>query len=573
MSGHLRLVPDEPDPLPDEEPALRIPRGHLHREHPRHDETLALRIPRGLTRPEEARPQEARPQAGRSSEAAPGGGSGDVRHDQTLGLRIPREALHREHPRHDETLALRVLRPPGRPQWVPEDPLDELAERLGVICAAAVHPYEIAAVLESDGLTDEQAALRYGRPDSFALAEDLFNRVERVHPEPKAPAVDPWRGSLWHCLLRGVVFALPGLAYLLGAPLLGSDSGGGARSTSPGTLALAASVLVGWAWNQALSHRAYQWLGLRARSEAAGCLAVGGLAGAVLGAVAAAPWGAPGAVVAFAAGQSAYLSAATLLMVLGRQRYLLAALAPTGIGAALTLVVDLPSVARAAFLLTSLALAVALAGGRVVRFRRSGPQADVVRPTRAASLPHGVFGLAVGVLVLLASLGDSWHYGAGGTVNGPSAVALTLSMGAAEWLLYRFRSRSLAGLRVSRTSAEFLAHTGRTLLITLGGFLAALAGLGLAVALLWPHAPLPNPLRMAALLLLGAVLWTALLLQAFGTAWPPAVVCATAALFEVAGSAEHLAGTAALQLIACGFAALLLAAVARSQLSQVTAHR
>ncbi|WP_229758672.1 hypothetical protein [Peterkaempfera bronchialis] len=552
MSGSLRLVPDDPEPSPDE--------------------TLALRIPRNLLRHREAPPPgiPAQPADQQPGDQQPGGpgrpGHQHPRHEDTLALRVVRA-----HPRHEETLALRVIRAPGRPQWAPEDPLDELAERLAEVCAAAVHPYEIAAVLEAAGLTDEQAALRYGRPDSFALAEDLFQRVQRSYPEPKAPAVDPWRGSLWHCLLRGLVFALPGLAYLLAAPLLGSRSYSG--GADPGTLALASSVLVGWSWNQALSHRAYSWLGLGARAEAAGCLGVGALLGALLGAAAAAPWGAPGAVVAFAAGQSAYLSAATVLMVLGRQRYLLVAIAPTAAGAGVTLLVDLSPAQRGWTLACSLAVAVALAAGRVLRSRRTGRSPAAVPAARSASLPHGLFGLAVGVLVLLASLGDVWHFGAGGAVNGPSAVALTLSMGAAEWLLYRFRSRSLAGLRVSRTTSEFLARTGRTLIVTLGGYLAALALVGYAAALLWPNAPLLDGLRLPALLLLGAVLWTALLLQAFGAAWPPAAVCAAAAVAETAAMVGHLADPAVLQLAVCGGAALLLVATAQAQLSRVTAHR
>lgn len=97
------------------------------------------------------------------------------------------------------------------------DPMDELAERLGGFIAAAVHPDEIAAILESDGMTDEHIRLTYGRQDSFGLAEELYARVPRAFPEP-ADVPDPWKVSLTACLLRGVIFALPGLAYLLGSP-------------------------------------------------------------------------------------------------------------------------------------------------------------------------------------------------------------------------------------------------------------------------------------------------------------------------------------------------------------------
>ena len=147
------------------------------------------------------------------------------------------------------------------------DPMDELAARLDVFVAAAVHPDEIAAVLESDGMTDEYIRLTYGRHDSFALAEELYARVPRAFPEP-VDVPDPWKVSLTACLLRGVIFALPGLAYVLGAPLL---EGPPDRLGLPaGTLTLLAGALIGWVWDQTLSHRAYSWLGLGDRAAAGG---------------------------------------------------------------------------------------------------------------------------------------------------------------------------------------------------------------------------------------------------------------------------------------------------------------
>ncbi|MGK5642499.1 hypothetical protein ACSNOK_29915, partial [Streptomyces sp. URMC 126] len=73
-----------------------------------------------------------------------------------------------------------VPRPRLRPGNGP-DPIDELARELHDVCAAAVHPDEIAAVLEADGLTSEQIAGRYGLRDAFELAAELFARVPRAH--------------------------------------------------------------------------------------------------------------------------------------------------------------------------------------------------------------------------------------------------------------------------------------------------------------------------------------------------------------------------------------------------------
>ncbi|NEE13733.1 hypothetical protein G3M58_45670, partial [Streptomyces sp. SID7499] len=166
------------------------------------------------------------------------------------------------------------------PSWARPDPVDELAGTMEEFIATAVHPDEIAALLESDGLSDDQIRERYGEKNSFALAETLYDRVERRYPDPGGPAPDPWRAGLLGCLLRGVVFALPGLAYVLGAPLF---TGPGDFGLPAGTVPLLAGALCGWTWNQGLAHRAYAWLGLGDRPAAGRALLFGAPAGALLG--------------------------------------------------------------------------------------------------------------------------------------------------------------------------------------------------------------------------------------------------------------------------------------------------
>lgn len=74
----------------------------------------------------------------------------------------------------------------------------ELADRVG----PAVHPYEVAALLEAEGLTAQMVRERYGHPNLFSLAAALYEQVPRTFPEP-APAADPWRPDTVRCLLRG----------------------------------------------------------------------------------------------------------------------------------------------------------------------------------------------------------------------------------------------------------------------------------------------------------------------------------------------------------------------------------
>lgn len=406
------------------------------------------------------------------------------------------------------------------------DPLDELAARLEGFVAVAVHPDEIAALLESDGMTDDHIRLTYGRADSFALAEDLYARVERHHPAPEAPPTGPWHSALAGCLLRGLVFALPGLAYVLAAPLLAGEHG---RFGLPaGTVPLLAGAVTGWVWNQAIAHRAYTWLGLGDRPAAARALLTGAPAGALIGSAVALATAAPGETPAalFAAGQSLYLAAATVLLVLGRERALLCALLPLA-GAIPAFRWDLPDLLRAGLLLTSLTAAVAFAA-LVLRPGVRRGAAGRGGPPRAASLPYGLFGLGSGLLVLHAGIGDTLVSGAG------AVVALTLSMGPAEWLLHRFRGESLTRLRTLTTAREFRRAVTGTLVLCLGGYLTVLVALTLAATLAWPGVPWPTLPRLVTLLVIGTVLWLGLLLQAFGAVLSAAAVCLLAAAAQTA---------------------------------------
>ncbi|WP_349775379.1 hypothetical protein [Streptomyces vilmorinianum] len=435
---------------------------------------------------------------------------------------------------------------PGPHGPLAPDPLDELADRLHALAADAVHPDEIAAILESDGMTDDHIRLTYGRADSFALAEELYARVERRHPAPEAPPAGPWHTGLAGCLLRGLVFALPGLAYVLGAPLLGG----------PATAPLLAGAVAGWVWNQALSHRAYSWLGLGDRGAAARALLVGAPAGALVGSTVAFAAADPGEwpVVVFAAGQSLYLGAATVLLVLGRERALLCALLPLA-GAVPAFRYDLPDPLRAALLILSLTATVAFAS-IVLRPAGRRPRSG---PPLAASLPYGLFGLGSGLLVLYAGAGDALVTGAA------PVVALTLSMGPAEWLLHRFRSESLAGLRTLTSAHAFRWAAVGTLARCLGAYLAVLLALASVGTLLWPGAPALDGIRLLGLLLVGIVLWLGLLLQAFGAVRGAATVCTLAAaaqtLTPASGPAVAATAAAVLTVLACAL------------LARPTAHR
>ncbi|MFE5918081.1 hypothetical protein [Streptomyces sp. NPDC056468] len=460
---------------------------------------------------------------------------GDAGQD-TLALRLAEPRPPRRRPRwalDDATLAIRL---PGH--GPDEEAVSTLAAELADAIGPAVHPYEVAALLEAEGLSASLIKERYGHPNLFSLATALYERVPRTFPEPP-PATDPWRPDTLRCLLRGVLFALPALAYLLIAPLWPIDR------HAP---VLIVAGIASWAWGQALGHRAHLRL-VTGRREASGTLLTGSVLGAAVATtLAALPADGPSAI-AVAAAQSLYLAGASVLLVLGRERLLLAALSPLIAGAAVLPWWEPGPVLRVGLPLLAL-LATSVAAGRVLWAGRAGPAAsDAGRPRLRASVPYGLFGLAAAVLVMLEGRRQPY-----------AVIALTLSMGPAEWLLYRYRGWSVAALRVSATPGTFLLRSAAVLGLCLSGYLL----------LLLPAALLTD--TEASLLLLAAALWTALLLQAFGVAWPPAVLCLAAAGAAGAVTLLHLPPGPAVLPSACGVAAVCLAGCAIRLLGRPSPH-
>jgi hypothetical protein len=347
-----------------------------------------------------------------------------------------------------------------------------------------------------------------------------------------------------------------------------------------GMVALTVATLASWSWNQALAHRSYAWLGRGRRRAAGRCLAIGAPAGALVAAVSAYVVGGPLSSLLFAAGQSGYLAAASVLLVLGREKSLLIALAPSALGAGVVLAVDVPQVVRTVVLLSTLVLALALATRETIRCLRAEQDATVLRLPLSQELPQGLFGLAVGTLTLIAGLGTTIHQAVGEGVplgqaaapTGPAMIALTLSLGLAEWLLFRYRAMAVAALRTSHTPGQFVRRTGGVLLGCLFTYHTTVAALDAAATVLWPGAPTLGTVQLGALLVLGGALWLALLLNAFGHSWSTALICLAAAIAECAGLLAGVEPTL-LQLLGCGAAALVLTAIAGPALGRTTKHR
>jgi hypothetical protein len=421
--------------------------------------------------------------------------------------------------------------PAALPQVVAADPAEEIALRFAEVAVGAVHALELVAAIEAEGLSDRQIQQRYGRHDAFELGEELFRRAHpreerarggamprgwRVRLGRRPARASAWGVPAWRSALRGVLFALPGLAFVLAAP-------------PPGSLWCAgAALLFCWGWSQAVAQLGYLRLGRGDRVAAAVCLARGGAAGVGLclpvAAVAAVLSGAPAGAVGYALGQALYFASATAVLVLGRERALVGPLTPVAFGALWFLSarpVGLPGPPRwlgAGLVLLSLGLA-ARAGwretGRAAPWAGAGPRGEPAMWRDAGQA--GVFGLAVAVLTL--------------ADVGPTTVALTLSMGGAEWFLARCRGAMELALGRAGAAREFHGLVLGALARCLAGYLLLVVVLARLAEGFWPGTSGPG---VGSLTALAAAIWSAQLLQSLGLLGRATAGVAAAALALVA---------------------------------------
>jgi hypothetical protein len=436
------------------------------------------------------------------------------------------------------------------------DGLDALLRRTEDLRLAAVDTLEVVAGLEADGLNDE-GAKKYGHADVFTLAADLYERTRR-RPPAAAPAPNLWRAQVWRHLLRGLLFGLPGLCYAVATPAL----------TRPGTAyVLIESLLLSWSVSQGVAYIAYLRLGRDDSAGGARALRRGLVTGVlVLTPVIAATGvllgaGATGTVLAV--GQSVYLLAATAALVSGAEPWLLAALVP-GAGAS-TIQLVLGGPLRPG---VWIAWAVTIAATGCVAFlqTRGGNGAGRQRPPGAwwrhvwrdvvAALPFALFGLLAGGLLTFGTVSTLLRLSPPARATTLAVLALSLSMGPAEWILFSYRRR-VHGLLVSRTSMGRFAWSARgalaaaialytvALLALAAGIVAVAHAIG---GLLDGVAAAPaTPWVAGANLGLGCAFFVALLLQSCGRVRPVVAACAVVLAAEAAVAC--LLGPGAVQLM------------------------
>jgi hypothetical protein len=274
-------------------------------------------------------------------------------------------------------------------------------------------------------------------------------------------------------------------------------------------------------------------------------------------------------------GEAAYMLGASVALVLGMERWLLAVLAPSVLGSALFLLLGRPPVIEHlvwAMLAATPALALVLAA---VATRRTGPSADPLLTSVEvrAALPAIAFGLISAALLTFPIVSGS--DGHGGINRGAlvATVPLSLSMGAAEWSMLWYRRRSRNVLNTVREPSQFSRSARLTLLAAVLYYLAwvvVLTAVGAVVMAALTAFVSPDwafIMQVAAYVTLGVAMFLALLLQSFRLRAGPLIAGALVLAMEIAlhdlGVGIQLAGATVLFAVLGACAAVTLSKAVR----------
>lgn len=361
----------------------------------------------------------------------------------------------------------------------PVEPVDELVDRVARLAGAAIDTLQVAALLESQGVTDRSAHETYGYDDVFQLAEEVYARLPRTAvPEYRIETyADRWQ--TWRELSHGLLYAMPTIAYP--AVLVGLD-------TRTLVVALVYATAVAWVWGMGVSWVGYRLLSrfgtgptgrwLR-RSGAAGLLVVA--AGGV------ALWqllGVGAGLVLLAVCQMGFQLAAGALLFYRLERWLLVAASPTLGCAVAYLLMGGPRWFAGAVVGAAVGSVVLALGTAWAASLREAPPAGVAVPTAARGTPRlgrevagalPIVGYAVACATILLFTDSRFVLARIDLAVG--ATPLVLGMGVLEWRARRFGEESLRLLTTTYHPAEFGRRVRWLLLRGLGTSLLVLAAL------------------------------------------------------------------------------------------------
>lgn len=270
--------------------------------------------------------------------------------------------------------------------------LGSLAEAYGDRVRSTGDAYEVAVLLEAEGIDDSVAASVYGSPDVFDLARRLRDTVGTAQPGPPARRKD-WYAPPQISAVRGWVFTVAGLTTMTAA---GMGAGTGAVTAVLVTNIVCIAALQGVAFlSYLVIERAGASAGASSLRPFLGLFAVPAVAALLVG-VLVGPW--TGLLVLGAAGS---ITAIVLLLVLQQPLLVASVVLPVGVLAVLS-ALELPWPPGDVVVTAWVAGTLVLAACCIVITRPEGlrPPVQLRRVDLVASVPYVAAGLGVGTGVL-----------------------------------------------------------------------------------------------------------------------------------------------------------------------------
>jgi hypothetical protein len=390
-----------------------------------------------------------------------------------------------------------------------EDPVGRLSRHLDYVCTTAVDPLQIAAALETDGITDRLARDEYGYNDVFELAEELFHRVPRRLTKSKRSLK---REGGWGELLHGPLFVMPAVFYPAIFALIGPQSM---------VMGMVLGTAVGWVWSMGMSWIAYRLIGREAHDEAADVLRKMALVGILLvGIVGVLLAGAKGlnlAVAALPIGQMMFQMAASILMVYHRELWLFACMVPGALGALVYWLLGAPP--EYTVWVVGLAMITSLICFAVAYWVARGPgsKGKIPRTLGKLDLMDALQPMGYAALSATLMLYENARYATSHLDLSLSVAPLALCMGVLEWQSRIVRERSAQMLRQTRFPKEFVPRAWYVFGQGLGVCVVAIGLLSVVLVTVLGQLDLMSPqglILFLAHLLLGASFFVNYILMA-----------------------------------------------------------
>ncbi|MEU5696696.1 hypothetical protein [Actinosynnema sp. NPDC020468] len=348
----------------------------------------------------------------------------------------------------------------------------DLVERMTPMLPDPVDELQVAALLESQGVTDQAAVDEYGMADVFALAHEVYGKLPSS-PGP-TPEAGP-RGRTWHDVLHGPVYLLPTTVYPAVFAVLGA---------ADAAVAMVLATTAGWIWGAGTSWVAHQLVGVgAARSGGRRLLRLGWYGIAVAASVALPVLFLPHGFgqYLFVLGQLGVQLASGVLLFHRKELWLVLSVVPAGVAGLTHLAsgyseVLVPTVLACGGATVVLALELARRAGRDAR-DREGVRVPTPRNLALGAAPSVLYAALCAGFLLYTDV----RYVLGALDLAVAAAPLILGMGVVEWRANRLFERAEDLLGGDLLPTEFAELAWRNLLRELANCLVALGALGLVV--------------------------------------------------------------------------------------------